>query len=175
MNEKNGFAVWITGMPASGKSSITRELVRTLKESSVPIVVLESDVMRLILTPEATYAPEERDRFYHTLASLGEMITRNGVNVIVDATANLRSYREHARSLIPKFVEVFVQCPLDVCKRRDPKGIYRMAAEGKAATVPGMQAAYEPPLRPDITLDCLKSPETGSIAIIGTLKQLRYI
>jgi adenylylsulfate kinase len=175
MSRQNGFAVWITGMPASGKSSITRELTRTLQENNVPIVVLESDVMRTILTPEATYAADERDRFYHTLASLGEMISKNGVNVIFDATANLRSYREHARSLIPKFIEVFVQCPIDVCKRRDPKGLYRMAALGKTASLPGAQASYEPPLRPEVVLDCLNSPETGAIIILDKLKQLLYI
>jgi adenylylsulfate kinase len=175
MNRQNGFAIWITGMPASGKSSITRELVRMMESYRLPLVVLESDVMRTILTPQATYEDSERDWFYHALASLGSVIAKNGVNVIFDATANRRTYREHARALISRFVEVYVQCPLDVCIKRDPKGIYRDAGKGKASTVPGLQKAYEPPENAEIILDCRDPAETSAGTILDVLKQLRYI
>jgi adenylylsulfate kinase len=175
MNRQNGFAIWITGMPASGKSSVTRELVRMLEGHGLPLVVLESDVMRTILTPQATYEDSERDWFYHALASLGSVITKNGVNVIFDATANRRTYREHARALISRFVEVYVQCPLEVCIKRDPKGIYRDAAKGKASTVPGLQKAYEPPENAEIILDCRDPAEASAGTILDVLKQLRYI
>jgi adenylylsulfate kinase len=171
----SGFGVWITGMPASGKSSVTRELVAKLRDSGVPVVVLESDVLRKILTPDATYALDERDRFYAALASLGEMIAKSGVNVIFDATANRRAYREQARALIPKFIEVYVQCPLEVCVKRDPKGIYRRAAEGGITTVPGAQQPYEPPMHPEVVLDCQDSPGPGAVVILDKLKQLLYI
>jgi len=93
MTARRGFAVWITGMPSSGKSSVTRELVHELNELGVPVLVLESDEIRAILTPEATYSPAERDRFYRTLVLIGALATRNGINVIFDATANRRAYR----------------------------------------------------------------------------------
>jgi len=138
-------------------------------------VTLESDVMRSILTPRATYENVERDWFYQALASIGSVVTLHGVNVIFDATANKRAYRDRARALIHRFVEVYIQCPLDICINRDPKGIYRTAAEGKASTVPGLQSAYEPPERPELVLDCRDSAEANAGAIIDTLKQFRYI
>ena len=175
MSTVRGFAVWLTGLPASGKSSIARELVKRLGELRVPVVVLESDGLRTILTPDATYTPEERDRFYRAMAMLGELITRSGVNVIFDATASRRSYRDLARTLIPRFVEAYVRCPLDVCMNRDPKGIYKRAGSGAAATVPGLQSPYEPPPDPEITLDCEERVETAADAILEALKRFSYV
>ncbi len=175
MNTRYGFAVWITGIPASGKSSIARELRARLNALKIPVMVLESDEMRAILTPHAQYSSEERDRFYHALVLIGTLVTRNGINVIFDATANRQMYRDHARSLIANFVEAYVQCPLDVCMKRDPKGIYRSAAVGKTSTVPGMQSLYEEPGHPEITLDGQERPERGADAILEKLKQLLYI
>jgi adenylylsulfate kinase len=175
MKAHTGFALWITGIPASGKSTITRALVNKLKERGIPVVVLESDELRRILTPNATYSPEERDHFYHMMVMIGDLLVRSGVNVIFDATANKRSYRDHARSLLTMFMEVYVQCPLDVCMKRDPKGIYRRAAAGKAATVPGLQTPYETPVNPDITLDGQSSPDASADTILQRLKHLRYI
>lgn len=175
MSGRRGFAVWITGIPASGKSTITRELADKMHALQVPIVVLESDEMRRILTPEANYSREERDRFYHLLASLGAVIIRSGVNVIFDATANRRAYRDGARTLIKDFLEVYVHCPLDICTKRDPKGIYRRAMAGTTKTVPGLQEPYEPPLNPDIQLDGREPPERSADTILEKLKQLLYI
>ena len=175
MSEQHGFAVWLTGLPASGKSSLTRELVKQLQARGITTVVLESDAMRKILTPEPTYSEEERDRFYRTLAFIGELITRSGSNVIFDATANKREYRDQARRLINKFIEVYVTCPFEVCAKRDPKGIYAQAALGKTTTVPGLQAAYEPPLKPDLTLDGQAPPEKGAVLVLDNLKQRLYI
>jgi adenylylsulfate kinase len=175
MRTGRGFAVWLTGLPASGKSSIARELAARLQELRTPVVVLESDRLREILTPDATYSPEERDRFYRTMAMLGELITRGSVNVIFDATANRLAYRDYARTLIPKFVETYVRCPLEVCMKRDPKGIYGRARSGTSGTVPGLQSAYEPPMAPEITLDCENSVETAAGDILDTLRRLSYL
>lgn len=175
MKEQQGFAVWLTGIPASGKSSITRELVKRLRALQVPVVVLESDEMRKILTPGPAYSEGERDRFYGQMASFGGLITLAGVNVIFDATGNKRVYRDQARKLIKKFIEVYVRCPLEVCVRRDPKGIYADAALKKATTVPGVQTAYEPPLTPELTLDGQSPPTVSADRILDKLKQLLYI
>jgi adenylylsulfate kinase len=148
-----GFAVWLTGLPASGKSTITRELAAELASRGVRVHVLESDAVRREITPRATYGEAERDMFYATLAYLARTLTEHGIPVVVDATANRRAYRDRARSEIARFVEVHVRCPLPVCRARDPKGIYRRGAEGTALNVPGLSAPYEPPLRPEVTVD----------------------
>lgn len=170
-----GFAVWITGLPASGKSSTARLLREILSKMGINCLILESDEMRKILTPNPTYTAAERDRFYNTLAMLGEMLTRNGINVIFDATANLRAYRDYARSIIPRFIEVYISCPLEVCVERDPKGIYAMAVSGGADTVPGLQAGYEPPASPEVTIDCLIPLSKGVDSILQVLKEFQYI
>jgi len=175
MSVQEGFAVWLTGIPASGKSSLARELVRQLHVRQVPVVVLESDEMRKILTPAPTYNDEERNQFYRALVLIGALIGRSGVNVIFDATASKRAYRDHARQLFDRFVEIYVICPLDICLKRDPKGIYKQAALKTATNVPGFQAAYEPPLNPELTLDGQALPVLETAKIMDTLEQLSYI
>ncbi len=118
---------------------------------------------------------KERDAFYRALALIGGMITRSGVPVIFDATANKRVYRDYARSLIPRFVEVYVVCPLEICMKRDPKGIYGRAVKGMTNTVPGVQAIYEPPHNPDITLDGRDPPEASADAVLDLLQRLLLI
>src|SRR5512147_267248 len=142
------FAVWMTGLPASGKSTVARALVDGLDARGVDVAVLESDALRPVLTPRATYSEEERETFYRSMAYIGALLVRHGVPVIFDATANRRTYRAAARTSIQRFIEVYVNCPLEVCIARDPKGIYREAQSGQASTVPGLQASYERPEYP---------------------------
>jgi adenylylsulfate kinase len=175
MNGRQGLAVWITGIPASGKSAITQELVARMNSQGISAAVLESDALRTVLTPQPTFDPDERDRFYHQMAQLGAMLTRQGIPVIFDATANRRTYRDLARTLIPHFVEVFVSCTIDICRERDPKGIYAAAARGAASNVPGVQAVYEAPLAPEVTVDCRDSPSLSAAAIFTKLSALHYI
>jgi adenylylsulfate kinase len=175
MSGEKGFAVWITGIPASGKSSITRELVLDLNLMGISPAVLESDSLRTILTPALTYMQDERDRFYLQLAEFGALLARQGIPVLFDATANRRAYRDHARSLIARFVEVFVNCNVDICRNRDPKGIYAAASLGSASNVPGIQAAYENPQYPEVILDCIENPSVSAKMILEHLKKKGYV
>lgn len=175
MNERGTFALWMTGLPAAGKSTVTKELVSLLHHRNIFPVVLESDALRRVLTPDPAYTPEERDRFYRQMALLGELITQCGVPVIFDATANLRAYRALARSRIPRFLEVLLDTPIDLCMTRDPKGLYAAAASGATAAVPGLQAPYERPLAPELVLDGMTAPPRAADLIIDLLITLRYI
>lgn len=166
-SKREAFAVWLTGLPASGKSAIAAALRRQLAAEGINVCVLESDVLRPILTPEAAYRDADRDRFYRQLADLGAILARQGANVIFDATANLRRYRDRARAEIPRFVEVYVECPLATCEARDPKGIYRKSREGLAANVPGVQAPYEPPAAPPTTDSLQPGPAAGALVVHG--------
>jgi adenylylsulfate kinase len=138
--------------------------------------VLESDTLRPILSPHPTYTDDGRDIFYRQLVSLGALLTRQGVPVIFDATANRRRYREHARAEISAYLEVYVECPLEICMARDPKDIYRSAQEGMATTVPGLQSAYEPPEAPDVMVRGDKElPESAAQRIVGKLRERRLL
>jgi adenylylsulfate kinase len=144
--------VWITGLPASGKSTVASELVRQVRTRGIEAAILESDVLRKVFPNRPTYDERDREYFYGSLAFIGRILTEHGIPVIIDATANRRSYRDAARRQIPKFIEIFVECPLAICIKRDPKGIYRKAASGEASHVPGVQAVYEPPTEPDLVV-----------------------
>jgi adenylylsulfate kinase len=147
------FAIWLTGLPASGKSTIVAALKPQLEGLGCTVEVLESDAVRRILTPAPTYSHEERDLFYRALAFLGARLVAHGVTVIFDATANRRAYRDFARSLIPQFIEVWVECPLELAIQRDYKGTYKRGRRGESTTVPGLQDPYEAPLNPEIRID----------------------
>lgn len=156
-------------MPGSGKSVVSDALLQRLNQKSVHAQLLASDALRKVLTPEPTYSLEERDIVYATLAYIAKLLTQNGVNVVIDATGNLRRYRETAREGIQKFMEIYLECPLAVCAEREakrkrthhaPKQIYARAKEGKAPTVPGVGQPYEPPLNPELVIDTSKcTPE----------------
>lgn len=152
MRRPEPFAIWITGIPASGKSSLARALSSRLSMEDVPHQVLESDELRKILTPNPNYTAEERDNFYFALVELGKMFMNHGITVIFDATAGRKVYREKARREIPNYMEVYRSCPVEVASDRDPKGLYRRAASGGIVTLPGLQANYEPPDGPEITV-----------------------
>jgi len=172
----DAFAIWITGLPASGKSTIAAELNAQLSARGVKVALLESDELRKIFTPHPRYDPEERDIFYRQLVYLGVLLTRHGVPVIFDATANRRMYRDWARQEISKFVEVYVECPLGVCIACDPKGIYRRAREGAAETVPGLQTPFEAPERPEVEVHA--DQETSKAAahrVITKLVEMGYM
>jgi adenylylsulfate kinase len=144
--------VWITGLPASGKSTVAAQLTAQIRELGMDVTVLESDALRKMFSIEPAYDEKDRQYFYGSLAFMGRVLTDHGISVIFDATANRRAYRDRARQQIARFIEVFVDCPLDTCIRRDPKGIYRKAAEGQTTHVPGLQVPYEPPESPDVVV-----------------------
>ena len=164
------WAVWFTGRPAAGKTTLARALKELAADGGVAIVHLESDSLRRILTPKATYAPEERDRFYEIVAGLAALLTEQGFPVIVDATAPRRAHRERARRLIPRFLEVFVDAPPELCERRDPKGLYRAARRGEAPHLPGAGEPYEEPDRPDLVVSGSSPPAEA----IGSLWRLLH-
>jgi len=165
------FAVWLTGRPASGKSAIARQLLEQLHARGIDAALLESDVLRTQFTPHARYDEAERELFYETLAELGVLLCGKGRAVVFDATANRRAYRDRARQRIARFAEVFVDCPLEVCESRDPKGLYRRAREGASSTLPGLQAVYEAPLAPELVVrGDTGTPADAARAIVALLE-----
>ncbi len=176
---KSGWCVWVTGLPGSGKSVVSKALLKLLKQKGIHAQLLASDALRKVLTPKPTYSLEERDTVYATLAYIAKLLTQNGVNVVIDATGNLRRYRENARKQISRFIEAYLECSLEVCMEREarrgktfqaPKQIYARAKEGKAPTVPGIGQPYETPLNPEIIIDTTRhTPEQAAQKILSTL------
>jgi adenylylsulfate kinase len=174
---KNGFAIWITGLPSSGKSTITNYVTKRLRDDyNIQIVHLESDELRKFLTPEPNYSAKERDWIYSVLGRLAHLLTSNGVNVIIDATANKREYRDSTRASIDKFLEIYARCPIEICQQRDAKGIYRKAQEGKTHSVPGIQEPYEEPNAAELVIESDRtSAEKAAMIIIKKLEAIDWI
>jgi adenylylsulfate kinase len=163
-----GFAVWITGLPASGKSTLAAAVKAQLAERGIEAALLESDELRKVLAPQPRYDEEGRDLFYHQMIYIGWLLTQHGVPVLFDATANLRRYRDDARKRIGRFLEVYVDTPLETCMARDPKGIYRIAATDAGNTVPGLKSPYEPPVNPDVLVHGDQEPVTDAAKRVVT-------
>ena len=168
------FAMWVTGLPASGKSTIVSALKPQLEGLGLTVEVLESDEVRRVLTPTPTYSAAERDLFYRALAFIGQKLVAHGVTVVFDATASRRVYRDFAKSVIPRFIEVSVECPLAICMERDRKGTYRKGQLGESLTVPGLQSPYETPINPDLRIDSTTTPSGDAARQIFDLAKARF-
>jgi adenylylsulfate kinase len=158
--------VWLTGPPASGKTTIARTILGRLAEDGRSAIWLESDALRTILTPEADYSPAERDRFYATVADLAAVLAGQGFDVLVDATAPRRAHRQRLRDRFPGLLEVLVDAPAEVRETRDPKGLYRRARAGEAPHLPGATEPYEAPLFPALALSGTAPPAENARRIL---------
>jgi adenylylsulfate kinase len=180
-----GWCVWITGLPGSGKSIVSRALMDLLNKKGVSVQIISSDELRKISTPKPTYSIEERDTVYATIIYIAKLLTQNGVNVLIDATGNLRRYRDVAHSHIPCFIEAYLECPLEICMQREaqrketyyaPMHIYQKATKINTNTVPGIGQPYEIPLHPDITVKTsLLTPKEAAQQIYETITAKKKI
>ena len=154
------WVLWFTGLPGCGKTTVSKLVKTMLAETGIGVKILQLDEIRRVITPKPTYSEEERNLVYASLAYMAKILYEANINVIVDATANRRSYRYLARDLISNFGEVYIKAPLEVCMAREsvrkadfaPRDIYKKALDSKAP-VPGVGASYEPPEHPEITVD----------------------
>jgi adenylyl-sulfate kinase len=176
MNENQGWTIWLTGLPASGKTTLARAIQARLRQYGIVAALLDSDTMRTILSPTSDYSAGGRAAFYRQLTDLTAHLTADGVNVIIAATANRRSYRQRAREQLHPFTEVWVRCALDVCRARDPKHLYQRADSGMIRDLPGVDAPYEPPEAPDLVVDTdQQTPEAAADAVIAGIPRLRHL
>jgi len=154
-----GKVLWITGLPGSGKSTVAD----AVKQRCPDFIILRMDELRKVVTPVPTFSDNERDMVYRCLVYLAKTLSDLGHDVIIDATGNLRRWREFAREMIPLFAEVYLKCSLEKCaerekQRKDTRGAPRDIYEkGKAGwPVPGVHVPYEEPLNPNLTIDTEK-------------------
>lgn len=166
----SSFCVWLTGLPSSGKTTIGKILKEKLEKSNIKSYLLDSDDLRKVLTPNPKYTEEERDWFYDVLVYFANVLVLNNINVIIAATGNKRRYRQKCRETIKNFIEVYVKCSLEECLKRDSKGLYKMAIEGKIKNLPGIQDPYEEPSQPDLIVESDKlEPEKCADLIFNTI------
>jgi adenylylsulfate kinase len=170
------WAIWITGLPGSGKSAIARAAATEIAAHGEPVQVLELDALRRRLTPLPSYDAAEREAVYRALVVIATVLTRAGIPVIIDATAHRRAWRDLARASIAAFAEVQLHCPLDVARQRErtrgagahPAAIYARAGR-PGATVPGIDVPYEPALDPELSIDTTEDTTATAAARVAGL------
>ena len=176
MELEKGMLIWFTGVAASGKTTVARALEKALKERGVKVENLDADEIRANLSPDLGYTPQARDINTKRLAYMGKLLARNGVSAIVAAVSPLREYRDRARGMVDNFVEVYVKCPIDVCRQRDPKGLYKRADRGEINDIAGLHQPYEEPDKPEVVLYTDKEDvDTAVKKILLTMETLKYI
>jgi adenylylsulfate kinase len=144
MNEERGFTLWFTGLSGSGKTTISEIVERELRN--------DGDIVRTNLSKGLSFSRDDRNINVLRIGFVANLLTRNGVGVVVSAISPYKEARDQVRRRIVDFVEVFVDAPLEVCADRDVKGLYKKAFAGEIQQFTGVSDPYEPPNAPDLVL-----------------------
>ncbi len=170
--KKRGICVWLTGLPCSGKSTIAKILAEKLIERGRDVEILDGDIVRNFLNKDLGFSKEDRLENMRRVSVLAELLTKHGIDVIVALVSPYREGRDKARDLLGNFVEVFVKAPVEVCEKRDVKGMYKLAREGKIKNFTGIDDPYEEPLNPEVVCETDKeTPEESVSKIIRYLEE----
>jgi len=171
-----GFTLWFTGLPSSGKSTLARRIEEILLERGMNVEVLDGDEVRENLSKGLGFSKEDRDTNIRRIGFVAKLLSRNRVVAITAAISPYKDVRDEMRSAIGRFVEVYVQCPIDVLKERDVKGLYKKALAGEIKHFTGVDDPYEPPVKPEILIDSDKESVDESVAkIVRTLEVMELI
>jgi adenylyl-sulfate kinase len=171
-----GFTLWFTGLPSSGKSTLARQVEQILLERGMNVEVLDGDEVRETFSKGLGFSKEDRDTNIRRIGFVAKLLSRNGTVAITAAISPYRETRDEMRKAIGRFVEVYVQCPIDVLKERDVKGLYKKALAGEIKHFTGVDDPYDAPLKPEVLIESDREKEEQSVAkIITTLEALGYI
>ena len=175
---QRGVTVWFTGLSASGKSTVAMLVDQMLTERGQHCYVLDGDNIRFGLNRDLGFSPEDRNENIRRIGEVAKLFTQAG---IINLTAFISPYiadRDRNRQIQEQrdFIEVFVDCPLDVCEKRDPKGLYAKARAGQIPEFTGISAPYEPPLTPEIVLNTAdENEEESAQRVVGYLEAGGYL
>lgn len=178
-NQHRGAVIWLTGLSGAGKSTIARALEKELFQLSMHTYVLDGDNLRHGLNANLGFAPEDRAENIRRVSEVAKLMADAGTVVITSFISPYRNDRARARTIAlqagAEFVEIFVDAPLAVCEQRDPKGLYQKARAGELKGFTGIDAPYEPPEDPEITVrtDQQSAAESVDAILVELLPRLR--
>jgi len=173
---ERGLTLWLTGLPCSGKSTLSARLVPLLRERGHDVELLDGDIVRQDLCKGLGFSREDRDTNVRRIGFVAHLLTRHGVTVIVAAVSPYAAVRQEVRQRIGRFVEVYVECPLEECERRDVKGMYQKARAGLIPAFTGVDDPYEPPPAPEVTVRTREEGVDQSLRVIlEKLTELGYL
>lgn len=171
-----GCTVWFTGLSGAGKSTLSTLLHERLRAAGAKVELLDGDIVRTHLSKGLGFSRKDRDENIRRIGFVCELLARNGVIAIAAAISPYREVRQSVRARIPNFVEVFMECPVDVLIGRDVKGLYKRALSGEIEHFTGISDPYEPPEAPELTVhSSLETPQQSVDRLWRTLKSLGLI
>ena len=175
-NNHRGVTIWLTGLSGAGKTSIAIPLTEALLERGYKVERLDGDVVRKNLTRDLGFSKEDRDMNIERVTFVAKLLTRNNVIVPCAFISPYRAERARAREEIGEFIEVFVECPVEICAKRDVKGLYAKAYAGEIPNFTGVSDPYEPPENPEVAVHTANETVEESVAkIIAYLEENGYI
>lgn len=167
-----GFCVWLTGLPSAGKTTIARMLSGHLAALGWEVELLDGDEVRRGLSADLGFDRKSRETHARRVSFVAKLLSRHGSVSIVALISPYRASREAARQEIGRFVEVYINTPLEVCIARDVKGLYRKAYAGELRDLTGVDDPYEPPESPEIVVDAARlTPEESAQFIVRELER----
>jgi adenylylsulfate kinase len=174
---QTGLTIWFTGLSGSGKTTISRELEKRLRQRGVKkLEILDGDVVRTNLSKGLGFSKEDRDTNIRRIGFVSKLLTRNGVLVMTAAISPYRIVRDEIRMDVGDFLEVFVKCPVDVCADRDVKGLYKKAMSGEIKNFTGVSDPYEDPINPEVICETDKETvEESTLKVLQKMEQLGYL
>jgi adenylylsulfate kinase len=176
MARDHGCVVWFTGLPSAGKTTIARALAFELRRRGERVEVLDGDIVRENLSKGLGFSKEDRDTNIRRIGFVAHLLARNGVLAVCAAISPYREVRDEVRRLTRDFVEVYVSTPVDVCERRDVKGLYRKARAGQITGFTGIDDPYEAPLAPEIEVSTLdETAEDSAARVLDELEARGYV
>ena len=172
----NGFTLWFTGLPCSGKTTIAEIVAPEIRARDLNVEILDGDVVRQGLSKELGFSKKDRDIHIRRIGFVSKLLSRNGVAVIAAFVSPYRAIRDELRQDIENFVEVYVKCPVEVCMERDVKGMYKKAIAGEIKNFTGISDPYEEPENPEVVIETDKETTEESVQkVLETLEELGYI
>jgi adenylylsulfate kinase len=172
-----GFTLWFTGLSGAGKTTIAEIVERQLRARFGQVEVLDGDIVRTNLSKGLGFSREDRDTNILRIGFVADLLTRNGVGVIVSAISPFKEARDQVRRRIGEdFIEIFVDAPLEVCAERDVKGLYKKAFAGEISQFTGVSDPYEPPAAPELHIKTNEEePHESARRVVAKLEELGYI
>jgi adenylyl-sulfate kinase len=174
--ESDGVCLWLTGLPSSGKTTVAKQVEQNLLKQDERVERLDGDVVRQSLTSDLGFSREDRNKNIARVTFVAKMLQRNDVITLCSFITPYRAQRDHVRNNIQDVKIVHVHAPVEVCKERDPKGMYEKAEAGEIEGFTGIDAPYEEPVNPDVFLDTAnETVEESASKIIVFLEKEGYL